>query len=255
MKYDCEVIRDLLPLYADQACSERSRKTIEEHLQECPDCRRMVSMLLDTRIENELQTERESVLDYGARQFRRRSAIVGSAVSGSLTLPVLIILALSMFAAPQLSWISLVLASFIVLASLIVVPLVVREDKLFWTFCAFCASVILLLGVACAYSHGDWFAISASAVLFGMSVVFLPFLIRARPLKRLIGESNRLLIILGVDFALFFNLLTMIDTRGKLTLNHLLFSVGIVGGIACVLVGLIRNRKTGDSRQGKTGVR
>ena len=63
MKYDCEVIRDLLPLYADRACSERSRTMVEEHLQECPDCRRMASMLLDTRIENELQTERESVLD------------------------------------------------------------------------------------------------------------------------------------------------------------------------------------------------
>ena len=150
MKYDCEVIRDLLPLYADRACSERSRTMVEEHLQECPDCRRMVSMLLDTRIENELQTERDSVLDYGARQFRRRTAIVGSAVSGSLTIPVLIVLAMSMFAAPQLSWVSLVMAGFVVLASLIVVPLVVREDKLFWTFCAFCASVILLLGVACA---------------------------------------------------------------------------------------------------------
>ena len=227
MKYDCEVIRDLLPLYADRACSEHSRTMVEAHLQECPDCRRMVSMLLDTRIENELQTERESVLDYGARQFRRRTAIVGSAVSGSLTIPVLIILALSMFAAPQLSWISLVMAGFVVLASLIVVPLVVREDKLFWTFCAFCASVILLLGVACAY---------------------------ARPVKRLIGESNRLMIVLGVDFALFFNLLTMVDTRGRLTLNHLLFSVGIVGGIVCVLVGLIRNRKTGDSRQRKSGM-
>ena len=103
MKYDCEVIRDLLPLYADRACSEHSRTMVEAHLQECPDCRRMVSMLLDTRIENELQTERESVLDYGARQFRRRTAIVGSAVSGSLTIPVLIVLAVSMFAAPQLS--------------------------------------------------------------------------------------------------------------------------------------------------------
>ena len=87
-----------------------------------------------------------------------------------------------------------------------------------------------------------------------MSVVFLPFLIRARPVKRLIGESNRLMIVLGVDFALFFNLLTMVDTRGRLTLNHLLFGVGIVGGIICVLVGLIRNRKTGDSRQRKSGM-
>ena len=32
MKYDCEVIRDLLPLYADRACSEHSRTMVEAHL-------------------------------------------------------------------------------------------------------------------------------------------------------------------------------------------------------------------------------
>ena len=32
MKYECEVIRDLLPLYADDVCSAGSRKMVEEHL-------------------------------------------------------------------------------------------------------------------------------------------------------------------------------------------------------------------------------
>ena len=243
MKYECDVIRDLLPLYADRACSEKSRDMVEEHLQECQDCRNMVSMLLDTRIENELQTERESVLAYGARQFRRRSAIVGSAVSGSLTIPILICLATGLFVRPSLSWISVVMAGLCVFASLVVVPLLVREDKLFWTFCAFCASLILLLGIVCTYSHGDWFGIAASAVLFGLSLVSLPFLLRARPVKKLIGDSNRLLIILGVDFALFFNLLNMIDTRGKATLGSFLFAAGSVGGIVCVIYAILQNRK------------
>ena len=243
MKYDCDVIRDMLPLYADRACSEKSREMVEEHLQECLDCRNLVSMLLDTRIETELQTEKESVLAYGARQFRRRSAIVGSAVSGSLTIPVLICLAAGLFVRPSLSWISVVMAGICVLASLVAVPLLVREDKLFWTFCAFCASLILLLGVTCAYSHGDWFGVSASAVLFGLSLIFLPFLIRARPVKKLIGNSNRLLIILGVDFALFFNLLNMIDSHGRATLSSFLFAVGSVGGIACVIYAIIQNRR------------
>ncbi len=91
---------------------------------------------------------------------------------------------------------------------------------------------------------GDWFEIAASAVLFGLSVVFLPFLIRARPVRDLIGDRNRLLLVLGVDFALFFNLLTMIDSRGHLTLNSLLFSVGTIGGIVCVIYAIIKNRKT-----------
>lgn len=37
---DCNVIRDLLPLYQDEAVSEETKKVIEEHLESCEDCRR-----------------------------------------------------------------------------------------------------------------------------------------------------------------------------------------------------------------------
>ncbi len=244
MKYDCDVIRDLLPLYADKACSEKSRDVVEEHLQECPACRDTVSMLLETEIEDTLNSEKESVLRYGVRQFRRRTAAVGSAVSGAVIIPIIIIMAANMVIGPSMSWVSVVLAALCVPASLILVPMLVQEDKAFWTFCAFAASLMLLLGVACLYSRGDWFGVAASGVLFGLSVIFLPFVIRARPVRRLIGDSNRLLIILGVDFALFFNLLNMADTQGRITLNSILFTIGVVGGIVCVVIALIRNRKT-----------
>ena len=39
MKYPCDLIRDLLPLYQDGVCSEESRAAVEEHLRECPSCR------------------------------------------------------------------------------------------------------------------------------------------------------------------------------------------------------------------------
>lgn len=39
MKYQCEVIKDLLPLYIDDVCSKESRKIIEEHIEICDDCR------------------------------------------------------------------------------------------------------------------------------------------------------------------------------------------------------------------------
>ena len=38
-KLPCELIQDLLPLYEDGLCSERSRDLIEEHLSECETCR------------------------------------------------------------------------------------------------------------------------------------------------------------------------------------------------------------------------
>ena len=40
---NCEVIRDLLILYADNCCSEESKALVEEHLKSCPDCRKALS--------------------------------------------------------------------------------------------------------------------------------------------------------------------------------------------------------------------
>ncbi len=40
MKHDCEVIRDLLPLYQDDVCSPKSREMVEEHLKECEACKK-----------------------------------------------------------------------------------------------------------------------------------------------------------------------------------------------------------------------
>ncbi|MBQ8228787.1 MAG: zf-HC2 domain-containing protein [Clostridia bacterium] len=34
----CDVIRDLIPLYIDDCCSEESRAIVKEHLEKCPDC-------------------------------------------------------------------------------------------------------------------------------------------------------------------------------------------------------------------------
>lgn len=39
MKYPCDMIQDLLPLYLDGVCSEKSKKAVEEHLAECSDCK------------------------------------------------------------------------------------------------------------------------------------------------------------------------------------------------------------------------
>ncbi len=35
----CEIVKDLLPLYADEMCSESSKEFVKDHLKECDDCR------------------------------------------------------------------------------------------------------------------------------------------------------------------------------------------------------------------------
>lgn len=39
MKMNCDIIRDLLPLYAEHITSEASNALVEEHLAECEACR------------------------------------------------------------------------------------------------------------------------------------------------------------------------------------------------------------------------
>lgn len=38
---DCDVVKDLIPLYVDTCCSEKSAALVAAHLKSCPQCRRM----------------------------------------------------------------------------------------------------------------------------------------------------------------------------------------------------------------------
>lgn len=62
MKIPCEIIRDLLPLYVDSACSEVSKKAVEEHLQDCKLCREELNLMsTDIQITQPQAAEEEPV--------------------------------------------------------------------------------------------------------------------------------------------------------------------------------------------------
>lgn len=42
---DCNVIRDLLPLYVDECCTEQSSKLVQEHMETCESCQRIYSAM------------------------------------------------------------------------------------------------------------------------------------------------------------------------------------------------------------------
>ena len=42
---NCDVIKDLLPLYVDECCSEESEKLVAEHLATCENCRKVHSQM------------------------------------------------------------------------------------------------------------------------------------------------------------------------------------------------------------------
>ena len=232
MKTDCNVIRDLLPLYADEVCSSESREIVDEHLAECPACKEVLARIRENEIENHLAAEKEDVIRYQKKKFGRRSAAVGTVIAWILMIPVVICLFLNRLEGGRLDWFFVVVAGLAVAASVIVVPLMVPENKLFWTFCAFCASTVLLLAVTCIYSHGDWFFIAASAFLFGMALFFLPFAIRAKPLQPYVPERKAFTVV-AVDVALFAVMMECINIHN----NGLGFWRGAV--LVGVLIGLV----------------
>ena len=59
MKWDCEIIGDLIPSYVDEVCSEKSRVAVEEHVGECAACRRLLEQQKFTDYSAEKLEERE----------------------------------------------------------------------------------------------------------------------------------------------------------------------------------------------------
>ena len=243
---NCDIIRDLLPLYADEVCSEESRRVVDEHIRECPACADVLTALRSSAIEADLRREKNEVIRYQARRFQRRSATVGSIVAGVFTVPILVCLIVNICSGAPMGWFYVVLASMAVAASLIIVPLMAPQDKLFWTFCACCVALQALLAVCCLYTRGDWFFTASSASMFGLSVVFLPFVIRAKPIQKWVGRCNRLLLVLAVDAVEFAHMMNMISLRAKSLFATLQMAGFCIA--AAVLIALIVKTKGGTAK-------
>ena len=209
MKYECDMISDLLPLYKDGICSEASKKIIEEHLAECPACGKMLNDMNDDTIDEKIVKEKNEVIDSQAKFFKKKSALAGSIVGGIFCVPILVCLIVNLATGAGLTWFFIVLAAILVAASLIVVPLMVPKNKLFTTMTSFTAAVILLLAVCCIYSGGNWFFVAATATLFGLTMLFAPFLAYNEPVKEHLG-NHKGLAIMGAYTATFALMMTCI---------------------------------------------
>lgn len=200
MKYSCDMIKDLLSLYCDNVCSEDSRAVVEEHLEECEPCRGELQKLRDNTYTDGLKAEQNKVIAAYKRKTRKKALNVLLII---FAIPILVCFTVNIAVSHTLDWFFIVLTSLAVLGSFVLVPLIAEKRKFLWIVTSFTASLIILLLTCNIYSGGgDWFIIAAIAVLFGLSVVFLPFAIRQIPLKGALSRHKGLLVMLTDTFLL-----------------------------------------------------
>lgn len=72
MKFDCEIIQDLLPLYIDDVCSIKSKVVIEEHILECSKCKELLSELGNQAVTQELSIEKNRVIERHLKKERKK---------------------------------------------------------------------------------------------------------------------------------------------------------------------------------------
>ncbi len=187
----CEIIRDLLPLYHDNACSPDSRVFVEEHLAGCASCQRVAEKLACTTVDEIFVDEKETVLSAHAKKERMRTFSIGAGTAAFLSVPMIICLIVNLATGHVLDWFFIVLASLLLAAS-VMAP----DHRLLWTMGSFASSLLLLLLVICLYVHGDWFFLAAVPVCFGLSVLFLPYVIYQIPLPAPLSHTKGVLVML-----------------------------------------------------------
>lgn len=70
MKLSCEIIEDLMPLYADDVCSEQSKRAVAEHLKECETCRKLMERSYNIP-ELTIEPEKPAADQVVAKSFRK----------------------------------------------------------------------------------------------------------------------------------------------------------------------------------------
>ncbi|MGL5329541.1 MAG: zf-HC2 domain-containing protein [Peptostreptococcaceae bacterium] len=88
-KVSCEVIKDLLPLYHDQVCSEESKAIVELHLIQCKHCREELKLIendLDLIDMKSSKEDKEDLINISQKLKSRRlkSILIGIIISLSL---------------------------------------------------------------------------------------------------------------------------------------------------------------------------
>ena len=90
-RFDCDITKDLLPLYIDSICSKKSCECIEEHLKECNNCREELRKLRECPEIPVVEADmKKAVKNAGKRIKKGKKKVVVESVALALIVALLI---------------------------------------------------------------------------------------------------------------------------------------------------------------------
>ncbi|MCL2063717.1 MAG: zf-HC2 domain-containing protein [Candidatus Cloacimonetes bacterium] len=262
MSISCEIVKDLLPLYQENVCSEESKDIVEKHLIECISCREVMAKMKNDGLDETLEAEKTTILDHCIQKVNKVSKFLGIGCTTLITIPIVTGVFIGLFVSKNITmsniilsaliigiayfvgfyfdvplkfmgsqygktkrksfyigiWLAVlymipiivsfivnlaadktldyfytVLAAHFLAASVTVVPLILPEKKFLWTIISFTGSLLFLILVVGLIDGDTDVWVSTIGTLFGMSVVFLPYVLRNLLVKGKLSKHKGLI--------------------------------------------------------------
>lgn len=192
----CDVIQDIIPLYHDNVCSEQSREYVEDHIKTCENCRKFLESLDETAMDVKIYDERQNILAHHVKKEKTMAMKTGMILAAILLLPAVIALTLTIPGYSDWKTNAVLIASMLFIAGFTVVPLMSKTKRLSKTIIfSTLALLLVIFFVEMFYYSGGMleFCEIAVSVVFGISVLFFPVVIRQAELPEAFKDKKALL--------------------------------------------------------------
>ena len=101
-KLNCNIVKDILPLYADNIVSEDTKKLVEEHLLNCDDCKKELSLLKsDLETPTIVITEKDDIAFLKKIGLDIKKKRVFTAILSAVITAIVVILSFAYLTAPE----------------------------------------------------------------------------------------------------------------------------------------------------------
>ena len=212
----CDIVQDLLPLYYDDACSSESRRLVEEHLADCEKCQGIYEELKNNTIDSIIKEESKGVLERHEKKEKTAAYKTGIVIAGLLLIPILITFIVLLAGGMDLNVFAVITASMLLVAAITVVPLMSKQKRLVKCILTGVFALLLIFFFVDRMGGQGQFILWSVPTIFGLSIVFFPFIIRGVDLPPALADKKALITMLWDTLWLYLTIIEVCGHSGDL---------------------------------------